>query len=336
MTSLPNRRFFMQAGAAGLLASAMPLRGGQAQTQPGVKFDVFASELKFPEGPVLSTSGNLIVSELGRRAITLIRANGRKEQLAAIDGIPCGMAMGPDGWLYYTTLGRLGDKDPSFIHGEIQRFNFKTHAIETVVDECDEEPLMSPDDLVFDQSGGFYFTDVGSFDRESATLTQTGIYYFDGKVARRVVGPVFPTNGLGLSPSGDRLYWTEYLTGRLFARKVIGPGKLAEPERPHGDCLYIHPTPITYFDSLKVDAEGCLSIAVHDGTPTGKSGIMSFNPDGEPIEFVPFPDTTTTNIAISWTGPKVAYVTLGAKGQVAKLPWPRAGLPPRYPLPKGF
>ncbi len=351
MSNAISRRSALQAGAGGFLAGTLGAglspraARGQAVDPPQPPqyppMEVFASGLDIPEGPVLGADGSLLVSEIAARALTLIRPDGTKRRVVDLPGEPAGSAMGPDGLLYTTLLGR-SDTVPAMngkpgkrtaFAGKIVRVNLQTRQVEDVVAACDGRPLRSPDDLIFDGKGGFYFTDVGLYSLPFTSLDQTGVYYFDGVSARRVVGPTFPTNGIGLSPAGDRLYWTEYVTGRLYAREIAAPGVLSDPKRRNGDCIYIHPTPVCYFDSLRVDAEGCVSVAVHDGTATGKSGIMSFKADGAPIEFVPFPDTNTTNIVFSWTGPKVAYVTLSMSGRVMKLPWPRAGLKPLYPLP---
>ena len=333
-----SRRSALQAGAGGLLTGTLGAGSALAQAVQPVQpktfatMDVVAADLKVPEGPVLGEDGTLIVSEIGRNLLTIIRPDGRKEQLAVLDGPPAGSAMGPDGMLYTTLLARTeGDKA---INGKIVRLNLKTRQAEDVVTTCDGRLLRGPDDLIFDGKGGFYFTDVGMFSLPLVATDMTGIYYFDGTAARRVVGPTLPTNGIGLSPKGDRLYWTEYITGRLCCRDIVSPGVLREPKWPNGDYIYAHPTPITYFDSLKVDAEGCVSVAVHDHSKTGgKTGIMSFRADGTPFEFIPFPDPGTTNMVFTWKGPKTAYVTLSTVGHLVKLKWPRAGLPPCYPLP---
>jgi gluconolactonase len=214
--------------------------------------------------------------------------------------------------------------------GRVQRIDTTTGGVTDVCTHTvDGAPLLMPDDLVFDAAGGFYFTDLGRLFMVEQAQDVTGIYYCaPGDTAARKVAPSqFATNGIGLSPDGRRLWWTEYYSGRLLARDVVGPGELAEPDRHHGDCLYVHATPVTYFDSLTVMADGSVVVAVHDTTPTGKSGIMSFAVDGHETGFVPVDDPLTTHIAFGGADLRTGYITAAATGRLLKVDWPTSGLP---------
>ena len=72
-------------------------------------------------------------------------------------------------------------------------------------------------------------------------------------------------NGIGLSPDGDTLYWAETHTGRVFRRRVVGPGELADasPLDMSGAAVLACPG-MQYLDSLAVDGEGwvCVGDAV--------------------------------------------------------------------------
>src|SRR5258708_1186178 len=46
-------------------------------------------------------------------------------------------------------------------HGYIQRVDPATGAFDTLYDACDGIRLSSPNDIVFDEAGGFWFTDLG-------------------------------------------------------------------------------------------------------------------------------------------------------------------------------
>ena len=94
--------------------------------------------------------------------------------------------------------------------------------------EFDGNPLWAPNDLVFDDQGGFYFTDHGLTHERDAHVT--GIYYgkADGSMVKEIVFPAHEPNGIGLSPDGTKLYWAETWTGRIMQRDIVGPGEVVE------------------------------------------------------------------------------------------------------------
>lgn len=310
---------------AALGLAVPPTRARAAEFE---KFDTVTTGLEFPEGPMLASDGAIILSEVVGRRVTRVEPDGTRSLVANItDGMPVGLAAGPDEAIYVTVAK---DEAKPGSRGRIQRIDPRTREVTDVLKSSSDVPLLIPDDLVFDAVGGFYFTDLSTLNRTVRSIDQTGIFYYDGNRARLVSDWSVPTNGIDLSPDGKRLYWTEYVTGRLFVRNVVAPGVLAKPAEPYADCLFIHPTPVTLFDSLRVDAEGCISVAVSNGMPGGKSGIMSFNPAGTPIGFTPMPDPVTTSLVLNWQGPGRAYVTLSGAGKLISLPWPRLGKRPYF------
>ena len=68
-------------------------------------FTEIASDLVFPEGPVMLPDGGLIVVEIGKACVTRIDRSGRKTVIAKPGGGPNGAAFGPDGHLYICNNG---------------------------------------------------------------------------------------------------------------------------------------------------------------------------------------------------------------------------------------
>ncbi len=309
-----------------------------------VSYDVLVDGLRFPEGPLALPTGDLLVSELLGAAVQRVSPDGRLTQVAHVPGMPNGLAFGPDGGLYVANMGGIPEgRARDGIHpdavgyrgGSIQRVDVRTGDVVEVCTHADNgERLRAPDDLVFDASGGCWFTDLGRFDTGGPFVDNTGIYFttLDGGPARLVAPATTPTNGIGITPDG-RLWWTEYLTGRLLVRDIAGPGELREPAVAHGDCVFSHPAPITFFDSLTAMADDGVTVAVHDTTETGRSGVMSFDRTGAPAAFAPFDDPYTTHVVFGGPDRRTAYVTLSATGRIVTLPWPVAGHPAVYGPP---
>jgi sugar lactone lactonase YvrE len=58
---------------------------------------VLATDLEFPEGPVVLPDGSVVLVEIRGRRLTRVWPDGRKQVVAEIPGGPNGAAMGPDG-----------------------------------------------------------------------------------------------------------------------------------------------------------------------------------------------------------------------------------------------
>ena len=112
----------------------------------------------------------------------------------------------------------------NYIGGRIQTVDPATGTVTDLYTECDGQPLLAPNDLVFDAHGGFYFTDHGLVDDEARVHHMAGIYYAmaDGSSIREILFPSDDPNGIGLSPDGTTLYWAETWRGRLLQRRGLG------------------------------------------------------------------------------------------------------------------
>jgi gluconolactonase len=295
-----------------------------------------ARGLEFPEGPVAMPDGSVVLVEMMGERLTRVRPNGTTETVAEVPGGPNGLAVGPEGALYVCNNGKVfsrvergdlllpGPFDPDrYTGGRIERVEPRTGAVSVLYTECDGRPLRAPNDLVMDGHGGFWFTDHGRRDvRHARSVDLTGIYYArcDGSSITEAIFPAESPNGIGLSPTGDRLYWAETFTGRLYHRAVTGPGQLA-PAAPFDPAAVLYGAPgLRLFDSLAVDGEGWINVAT-----LIQGGITSVSPDGEAVEFLATDDLATTNLCLGGDDRSTAFVTLSATGRLVAMPWPRPG-----------
>ncbi len=132
------------------------------------------------------------------------------------------------------------------------------------------------------------------------------------------------TNGIGLSPAGDRLYVAETMVGKVWAWDVIGPGQVgrdpASPA-PHGGTLLYDGPHGHLYDSLAVDGAGWVCVAT-----LGQGGITAIAPDGSAFEHLALPDSMITNICFGGPDGNTAFVTGSSKGELLSMTWPRPGL----------
>jgi gluconolactonase len=297
---------------------------------------IITEGLEFPEGPVALPNGDVLVVELKAGNLTRVKPDGTKEVVAHLGGSPNGAAIGPDGKVYVCNSGGwrwtevAGMTLPGehgitigrdYIGGRIQRVDLDTGEFDDVYTESDGRPLMAPNDLVFDSSGGFWFTDHGHMHERHRD--RTGIHYgkADGSEVHEVIFPVDAPNGIGLSPDEKTLYAAETHTGRVFSWDVPEPGTVPAPPFGNGGTLVAGLPDMQLLDSLAIDADGWICVAT-----LVNGGITSISPDGSTLRHVATGDPITTNICFGGDDLKTAFVTLSAFGRLAAIEWPRAGL----------
>lgn len=304
------------------------------------QFELIADGLRFPEGPVVMPDGSVIVTEIEAGQLTRCYPGGRKEVVAKTGGGPNGLAMGPGNQLYCVNNGGFNWNEAGgylaphgiasdYSGGRVERIDLASGAVETLYKSGDFGcVLRGPNDLMFDEHGGFWFTDHGKEDFATRCHDIVGIFYAksDGSYLEEVIFPSHNPNGVGISPDGSRLYAAETYTCRLMAFNIIAPGKVDDAAGPGGPGIPIYrPAGYKFFDSLAMEANGNICVAT-----IGECGISVISPEGELVEFVATDDIFTTNIAFGGDDMMDAYITLSGSGRLVKTRWNRPGLKLQY------
>lgn len=294
--------------------------------------NLVAEGLGFPEGPVATADGSVVLVEIRRGTLSRVQPDGTIEVIAELGGGPNGAAIGPDGAVYICNNGGRfvwrdqegltipGPTPPTHTGGSIQRVDLATGEATTLYDHYEDRPLLAPNDLVFDTEGGFWFSDYGTADAEGARFG--AIYYAraDGSQIRRA-GHLPSPNGVGLSPDGRTLHVADTQTGRLWNCDIVGPGELGPGDLPGLPGRVAASLPgYQLVDSLAVEADGRVCVAT-----LINGGISVCAPDGG-IEHVPVPDLIVTNIAFGGEDMCDAWITASGTGKLYRARWPRPGL----------
>ena len=301
-------------------------------------FQTICEDLLFPEGPIAMPDGSVILVEIARGTLTRVLPNGKTQVICETGGGPNGAAIGPDKACYICNNGgfewekhqktgalRPMGQSADYVTGRIERIDLTTGKLERLYDKCGDHKLNGPNDIVFDKEGNMWFTDLGK--TRSRDRDHGAVYWAraDGSEIREVIQPITTPNGIGLSPDEKTLYVAETEGARLYGFPIIGDGqveKLPFPESLNGGKLITCDGGFRRFDSLAVEANGNICVAT---LVTG--GITVANPNGGTAQFIPTNDPFTTNICFGGPMLETAFITLSWHGFLAKVDWPRPGLP---------
>ncbi len=277
--------------------------------------------------------GSVVLVEIARGYVTRVTPDGKANTLANTGGGPNGAAVSPDGHIYVCNNG--GDRfedveglyipigDPSHdTGGRIERINPATGAVTVLYTHAGPVKLSAPNDIVLDNAGGFWFTDLGK-DNGQARMHGAICYgSLDGSAAKTVAYPYPGPNGIGLSPDGKTLYVAETFSGRLIEFTVEAPG-IATPNLGVVPGRFLGTAPGRgLLDSMAIEANGNICVGA---LLLGE--ILVFSPTGELLERVSVPDPLPTNICFGGPDMRTAYITLSGTGQLIVMEWPRPGLP---------
>jgi gluconolactonase len=288
--------------------------------------EVLAEGLAFPEGPVAMADGSVVVVEVAGGRLTRVGSDRQLSVLADVSGGPNGAALGPDGAFYVCNNGGMS-RDTRTIPG-IQRVDANTGTVDVLYTECDGQPFGAPNDLVFDETGHFWFTDF----RGGA------IYYAapDGNSITRALARIGGPNGIGLAPGGDVLYWAQTYTRQVHRRRLAGPGQivasvgcdigvLVRGGTLDRWSLLVGLPDAQELDSLAVDSSGAVCV----GTLL-ESGITVVIPEDGSYERYTLPealaDGAVTNVCFGGADLQTAYITCSITGRLISCHWPRPGL----------
>jgi gluconolactonase len=322
------------------------------------EFRVLAEGLGYPEGPVYQSDGSVLLVEIRNGTLTRIALDGTKQIVANLGGGPNGAALGPAGSLYVCNDGGMSwlpvpppppaPPDPpavwvpygqssNYTGGSIQRVNLKDGSFATLHSSTKDIRLCSPDDLVFDATGHFWFTDWGK--QRLTDRDITAVYYAasDGSMITQAIPQRSAPNGIALSPDDKRLYVAETYARWILYWELDSPGIVAS-NRPVLDDSHLLTADIPgcgTLDSMAVDEEGNVYVATmlpQGANPTVAGGITVISPKGKILEFIELkvegkPEPLPSNICFGGPGRRTAFITLGGTGRLVSCEMKIPGKP---------
>ena len=215
MRPFPNLCLLALCSAPSLFAA--PLVKEDAQ------FKKLAEGFKFTEGPAFSPDGKIFFNDIpNERTHIFDPETGETSVFRENTGRANGLFFTPEGGLLACEGGKrrvtLTQPDGT---------------VSVAAETFDGKNLNSPNDVVPDQHGGFYFTDPRyGKDGGDMEIDVSAVYYVDkeGKVTQ-VAADLTKPNGIILSPHKNVLYIADPGAETIWAYSVKGPGKLSQKRK---------------------------------------------------------------------------------------------------------
>ena len=190
--------------------------------------EAFAEGPDFPRRPIAISDGSIVFRRYPE-ADALPGAGKRESGFGRrLGGGQNGAAVGPDGRSMSATTaastfvdangGKNSWAAPRRLQGRIDPARRPRHRkVRDALRQFRGAPLMTPDDIVFDRSGGFWFTDMGLQDADGS---RTGALYYASTDGRSLVrGREDPRRTASVSPDSQ----TVYVSDTMF-RTPLGAG----------------------------------------------------------------------------------------------------------------
>jgi gluconolactonase len=179
-----------------------------------VEGTLLASNLGFPEGPVVMGDGSIVLCD-GNTGELLRWRDGAMSTFAVTGGSPWGAVLGSDGAVYVTQGGNVpGSGDFSAVAG-VQRVN-RDGSVEMLATSIGGHELAGPNDLAFGPDGRLWFTDSGTEQDDRFEVRAPGrLFVLDANGGEFLMErpDVYP-NGIAFDSQG-RMYWTESAAHRV-------------------------------------------------------------------------------------------------------------------------
>ena len=154
---------------------------------------------------------------------------------------------------------------------------------------------------------------------------KAALYRFARGKLERLAGDITVSNGLGFSPDGRTMYWSDTKAHEIYAFDFDGQdGSLArrrvfarfEPKQPGQDLATYGGRP----DGAAVDAEGCCWVAMFEG-----QRVLRLSPDGQILHEVKLPVRCPTMPCFGDADLRTLYITTSRENrpaeELARQPW---------------
>ncbi|MEM6916773.1 MAG: family 16 glycoside hydrolase, partial [Verrucomicrobiota bacterium] len=244
----------------------------------GATFRTLADGFTFTEGPAVGPEGKIYFNDIPNERTHVYDPESGK---TTVFREPSGRANG----LFFTPAGALIACEGGA--RRVTRTDFEGK-VTVLAEEFEDKKLNSPNDVVPDGIGGFYFTDPRYGKQDDREIEIEAVYYVDrkGKISQ-VAADLTKPNGIITCPMGKTLYVADPGAEKIWAYDIEGPGKISN-KREFASVGS---------DGMTVDRLGNVYVTWTD--------LIAFNADGEEILRLTPPEKPANCLLVG----KTLYVT---------------------------
>ena len=202
--------------------------------------------------------------------------------------------------------------------------------VTSFLDKFEGKALSSPNDMVYAQDGGLYFSDppyfyadpvTGKGDPDKApgkTQATNNVYHYKNGKLTAVIRDLPRPNGIGLSPDGKTMYVANTENPKTLWRYDVRPDGTVTNKRQFAN--WNSDSRVGLPDGVKVDTAGNIYAS-------GPGGIRILNPQGKELGQILLPDDAA-NMAFGGADMKTLYIT--ASSAIYRIDLATAGMKPMY------
>jgi gluconolactonase len=257
---------------------------------------ILASDLKFPEGPIVTRDGQIFFVELLGGVITEYSRHSKTLNRFNVGGAPNGLMMKNNETLLFCDAK----------NNAIRSLNLVTGETKTIANQIDGIPLRSPNDLIQDSNGTVLFTCPGGSQKEPIGYLCALNKQLEISVIAE--GMFFP-NGLLLINDEKNIIINETWQHRI----LIGDWNKKTTKIENIRTFYHiggHAEP----DGLALSRDNLIYAAVYN---TGM--IWVFDTDGKLKKQIKIPGNCPTNLCFDFVGDLGLLVTEAEKGMLLSI-----------------
>jgi gluconolactonase len=238
---------------------------------------LLASDLGFPEGPVVLHDGAVVFCD-GNTGELRRWNDGELDTYAVTGGSPWGAVLGSDGVIYVTQGGNVpGSGDTSAICG-IQAVK-PDRTVELLSSQVGGYTLAGPNDLAFGPDGRLYFTDSGTEEDPRVESSPGRLFVLSSSGGEFLMErPELYPNGIAFDAEGA-LYWTESRGHRICRLEDGQPAVFSQLSPDHVP------------DGMAFADDGRLFVCT-----TTSQGVTVVSPTGEVLEEISLGEHATNCI----------------------------------------
>jgi gluconolactonase len=257
---------------------------------------VLTSNLKFPEGPVVTDEGRIFCVELLGGVITEYHRDTKTVKKYEVGGAPNGLMVKDHQTLLFCDAKQ----------NAIRSLDLKTGQTKTLAQHINGVPFRAPNDLIMDQSNNILFTCPGGSQKEP--IGYMCVLTSDGQVKVIAEQMYFP-NGLLLINDEKQIIINETWQHRL----LIGDWDKEKLEIKNIRTFYTiggNAEP----DGLALSKDHFIYAAVY-----GTGMVWVFDLDGNLVKQIKLPGNNPTNVYFDHVGDLGLIVTETEKGELLSI-----------------